>query len=110
MRALRAILLVVGAPLLMAGADAHHSERGSHAHRHHGSRHGHERGERVSRDLFVDLANFRPPPTGGAVIALSAGLSREVWRFETPGSPFLSGVWRAASFMPCRRRAVRSMH
>jgi len=43
-------------------------------------------------DLFVDPANFRPPPTGGAVIALSAGLSREVWRFETPGSPFLSGV------------------
>ncbi|HTV23454.1 MAG TPA: PQQ-binding-like beta-propeller repeat protein [Polyangiaceae bacterium] len=43
-------------------------------------------------DLFVDPANFRPPPTGGAVIALSAGLSREVWRFETPGSPFISGV------------------
>ncbi len=43
-------------------------------------------------DLFVDPANFRPPPTGGAVIALSPGLSRELWRFETPGSPFLSGV------------------
>ncbi len=48
-------------------------------------------------DLFVDPANLRPPPTGGAVIALSAGLSREVWRFSTPGSPFISGVAVAGS-------------
>jgi outer membrane protein assembly factor BamB len=47
-------------------------------------------------DLFVDPANFRPPPTSGSVFALSPGLSRELWRFETPGSPFLSGVAVAA--------------
>jgi outer membrane protein assembly factor BamB len=43
-------------------------------------------------DLFVDPNNFRPPPTGGSVFALSPGLKRELWRFDTPGSPFLSGV------------------
>jgi len=43
-------------------------------------------------DLFVDPDNFRPPPTGGAVFALAADLSSELWRFDTPGSPFMSGV------------------
>ncbi len=47
-------------------------------------------------DLFVDPDNFRPPPTSGAVIALASDLTSELWRFETPGSPFMSGVALAA--------------
>jgi polyvinyl alcohol dehydrogenase (cytochrome) len=47
-------------------------------------------------DLFVDPDNFRPPPTAGAVIGLASDLSGELWRFETPGSPFISGVALAA--------------
>ncbi len=51
MRVMRAFLLAIGAPLLMAGAEGHHSgERSHEAHRHHGGRPAHGRPQRVSRD------------------------------------------------------------
>jgi polyvinyl alcohol dehydrogenase (cytochrome) len=47
-------------------------------------------------DLFADPNNPSTPPTAGAILALSSDRARELWRFEVPGSPFVSGVAVAA--------------
>ena len=46
-------------------------------------------------DLFVDPNNPNTAPRGGTLLALS-GRGRELWRFDTTGSPFIAGIAVAA--------------